>query len=314
MHGLSRLACMEMDPSEVQANASAASNPQAAALQSALGGSGLAEGMMQMPGIDELMGLGALVRTLSSYDYDVIVFDTAPTGHTLRLLSLPSTALRLLDKLSGSGGLLSMAMNMLGGGAGGQGGMGGMLDSLRATFTSVQEQFTNPDLTTFVPVCIPEFLSVFETERLVQELTDLGIDLHNIVVNQVLFPEGSPGDHADCQLCCARNRMQDKYLAQVDVLYGEDFHIVHMPIVTAEVRGLARLLAYSAFLMDPYTPSKHGYVTEAGFGGGVFVKPPRAGAVLPAPAPGAGGGAAPGAGPDSLADDDLDAALADILG
>ena len=123
------------------------------------------------------------------------------------------------------------------------------LDALKRVVEEVNSQFKDPELTTFVCVCIPEFLSLYETERLVQELARFEIDSRNIVINQVIFPE----EIGTSRLLAARVRMQQKYLDQFYDLY-EDFHIVKMPLLEEEVRGADALEAFSKSLVAPYDP------------------------------------------------------------
>lgn len=126
-------------------------------------------------------------------NYSTIVFDTAPTGHTLRLLSFPKTMESAIGKIlalkNRFAGLISQAAAFMGaGGAEHIEGMITRLEQLKGLIDQVHNQIRDPEKTTFVCVCIPEFLSIYETERLVQELSKSEIDTHNVVVNQVPFP------------------------------------------------------------------------------------------------------------------------------
>ncbi len=124
-------------------------------------------------------------------DYSVIVFDTAPTGHTLRFLSFPTVLEKALGKLSQFSGRLAPMMQQMGSmmGVSGYDQMFERLESMREVIGEVNKQFQDPEMTTFVCVCIAEFLSLYETERMIQELAGFKIDTNTIVCNQLLFPK-----------------------------------------------------------------------------------------------------------------------------
>jgi len=203
------------------------------------------------------MSFAEVLKQVKSLSYEVIIFDTAPTGHTLRFLQFPSVLEKALAKISQ---LSNQYGPLLNGFLGSQGQLPNgqnlnemmeKMEGLRQTISEVNAQFKDENLTTFVCVCIAEFLSLYETERMIQELGSYGIDTHCIVVNQLLFPkEGS-----NCDQCNARRKMQKKYLDQIEELYDE-FNVVRMPLLTEEVRGKEKLERFSDMLIHPYKPEE----------------------------------------------------------
>lgn len=242
--GIENLSAMEIDPSSTIEEY----------LQTQEDANGINEFVQDLafaiPGIDEALSFAEIMKRVKKQDFSVVVFDTAPTGHTLRFLQFPI----ILEKAIGKIRDLSTKFGpMLNGLLGAQGKsideVFSKLDSTRDTIIEVNKQFQNPDLTTFVCVCIAEFLSLYETERMIQELTSFGIDTNTIIVNQLVYPQ--PG--INCAQCQARYKLQQKYLEQIHELY-EDFHIVELPQLTDEVRGVAALESFGQMLLKPYRP------------------------------------------------------------
>lgn len=244
VEGFTNLSAMEIDPN---GSISDLINSGGEEAQDAMGQMGGVGNMMQdlafsIPGVDEAMSFAEVLKQVKSLSYEVIIFDTAPTGHTLRFLQFPTVLEKALEKVSQ---LSTQFGPMLQSVIGARGGLPGgasfqelvdKLEALRETIGEVNTQFKDPEMTSFVCVCIAEFLSLYETERMIQELGSYQIDTHCIVVDQLLFPEKSN----DCKQCNARRKMQKKYLDQIEELYDE-FNVVKMPLLTDEVRGVEAL-------------------------------------------------------------------------
>lgn len=166
--GFDNLSAMEIDPNGSMQDLLAG---QGAEDMDAMGG-GIGSMMQDLafaiPGIDEAMSFAEILKQVKSMSYETIIFDTAPTGHTLRFLQFPTVLEKALAKVS----QLSSQYGPLLNGFLGQGGqlpngqnlndMMAKLEALRETISEVNTQFKDENLTTFVCVCIAEFLSLYD--------------------------------------------------------------------------------------------------------------------------------------------------------
>lgn len=156
------------------------------------------------------------VRYATLPGYDVIAFDTAPTGHTLRLLALPLDWDRQLE--------IMVALRP----------ESEEYAATKARYENVIATLRDPGQTTFIFVVYPENTPIMEAYRASRDLAEAGIPTGLVAVNQVLREEVCTTPFFQ-----SRFKLQQKYLCLIEEKFGVP--TVTLPLYAEEIKGLTLL-------------------------------------------------------------------------
>ncbi|KAG8655207.1 hypothetical protein MANES_04G017100v8 [Manihot esculenta] len=169
------------------------------------------------PGLDEAIAISKVMEFVETQEYTTftrIVFDTAPTGHTLRLLSLPDfldssigKMMKLKRKLASASSALKSLFGKKEAGQDISEKLEDKLGELREKMARVRHLFQDSDTTEFIIVTIPTVMAVNESSRLHASLRKESVPVRRLIVNQVLPPSTS-----DCKFCAMKRKGNDPCL------------------------------------------------------------------------------------------------------
>ncbi len=169
---------------------------------------------LESPCTEEMAAFDKFTEYVDSDNYDVVVFDTAPTGHTLRLLELPFDYSQQVELMVATTRQSSDIRAMT-----------------QARFANIISRLRDPDRSVFVSVVYPESTPIIEAYRAMLDLRDTGIPTQLVVANQVI-----PEDQAVNSFFQRRRAMQLQYLGEIEKRFGVP--VLVLPLLDQEIRGL----------------------------------------------------------------------------
>jgi arsenite-transporting ATPase len=204
---------------------------------------------LSLPGLDEVMALFELSELDRAGKYDRIIIDTAPSGHTTRLLRLPQVFSRMVSALDRMSDKHRYIIAHFARRRPVADEVDRFLTDLNERIDRVKELLQNQQRTSFALVTIPEPLSVLETERYVKVLRKEHIPVTDVIINRV------ETEHDDCQFCRARVDTQQSSLLQLAQKFkGLQLHYV--PLLPEEVRGSEPLKRFGELLWSDSLQAK----------------------------------------------------------
>ena len=196
------------------------------------------------PGIEEEYMLNYILELVESGQYDLVVWDTAPAGHTLRLLHLPQIFLKHLEaatkfymnlysyfeKLKDTVKLKKGKRSLL-----------EIISGWEDLAEKVVAFIRDTDKSEFILVTIPEALGVRQTERIIKDFDEYQLKVNHLIVNYVIH-------EADCNFHKIRREMQQGYIQILMDQYEGRIGLIEVPLLPQEVKGVERIHRISEFL------------------------------------------------------------------
>lgn len=186
---------------------------------------------LESPCTEEIAIFEQFANFLNEQGWDYFILDTAPTGHTMRLLELPFEYQKQIDSRKNSGQTLTQTVNIAK--------TDGKIEKLIA-------RLKNRDMATFILVAYPEFTPLNEGKRAMKDLERVGIHIQGILLNLILKNKDCPDDFSR-----ARWKLQQHYLYDAKELFiGKPLFAV--PLIEEEIIGLksVKKLEMSIFTND----------------------------------------------------------------
>jgi arsenite-transporting ATPase len=197
---------------------------------------------LMMPGIDEVFAMKSLLDEYRSGEWDLVVFDTAPTGHTLRALTTPDfldawlmRILAIRKKVRTLKGIFFKSDK--------NDEMEGMIISLRNDMAEIKNILAHPTSSVFL-VTIPEKLGVMETSRTIHFLkSGLNVNIGGVVVNRIMPDFGNEWDSELNVVKLAKGEydIHAENLTLAGRIFGSDMTIIQVPKVAFQPIGVENL-------------------------------------------------------------------------
>ncbi|MEE8483276.1 MAG: TRC40/GET3/ArsA family transport-energizing ATPase [Nitrospinota bacterium] len=217
----------------------------------------LSEELATIPGMDDVICLLYINKYIEEGTYDVIILDSAPTGESLRFISMPTTIewyMQKLYKLKGSFARIAAPLMKIMGNKKEDGELG-RLQELYKQLGSIREILVNSEVTSVRLVCNPERMVVNETLRAYMYFCLYGMTVDMVVINRVLPDEANNG-YFDEWL-----KEQNKYLEQIENHFAPA-RVVKSKLFPTEISGKERLGRYSKELFDGFNPEDTGHADK----------------------------------------------------